>query len=312
MPYNLRKNRVLNYLLRKDCEVDDFGSDSDADEDACEVMSEEEAESDSSDSSDADVQISLTRKRALEASLRKSGRLVSILIGKNGYTWSLKFPNRSSDRSQVRSRTGLTPGPINEAANCNEIHEYWEILFTEKICQLVVDYTYLKIQLVLDEISKTGNTLQTYHHTTDLVEMNAFIGLLYHAEMWKANHVDPKHVFINAIPYKGKIQVKDGLIPEYLLRKVTEPIHGTHHSVTCDSWFTTIPLIEKMQKQPYDLTITGTIRSNKKEIPLEMKIAGEERTAKYCHHDSITLVSWTPKKKKKCISGFFLPTIYSN
>ncbi|CAD6233757.1 GSCOCG00012309001-RA-CDS [Cotesia congregata] len=246
--------------------------------------------------------------------------------------------------------------------------------------------------------------------------MNAFIGLLYHAEMWKANHVDPKQLWsheegynlfrctmplnrfyylskclrfddkskrsqgnkfacieeiwnifierchsnyeahklctvdeqllgfrgkcpfrvyikskpdkygikivtlndaensylINAIPYKGKIQVKDGLIPEYLLRKVTEPIHGTHHSVTCDSWFTTIPLIEKMQKQPYDLTITGTIRSNKKEIPLEMKIAGEERTAKYCHHDSITLVSWTPKKKKKCISGFFLPTIYSN
>lgn len=83
-----------------------------------------------------------------------------------------------------------------------------------------------------------------------------------------------------------------------MFRRVTEPIHGTNRSVTCDNWFTSVPLVERMITSPYDLKVTGTIRSNKREIPLEMKIPGEAQTAKYCINADLTLLSWTPKRNK--------------
>ena len=223
-----------------------------------------------------------------------------------------------------------------------------------------------------------GEVLQNYHHSTDLIEMNGFIGLLYYAGIWKVNNVAIKELWsntegfsiyrctmpcsrfiflstclrfddkskrpkknkfasvekiwkifikncgtnykphnfctvaksksrnklvtlndvktfylINAIPYTSKVTVEKDLF-----LKVTEPIYGTGRSVTCDNWFTSIPLIEKASKDPYKIKITGTIGKNECEIPLEMKIAGEENTAKFGFHDDIALLSWTQEKNK--------------
>lgn len=73
----------------------------------------------------------------------------------------------------------------------------------------------------------------------------------------------------------------------------------TERTVTCYNWFTTIPLIERMLEEPYNLTITGTIRKNKREIPAEMKVASKEfPESKFCFSDKVTLLSFTPKKNK--------------
>ncbi|XP_033218328.1 uncharacterized protein LOC117173794 [Belonocnema kinseyi] len=40
-----------------------------------------------------------------------------------------------------------------------------------------------------------GKGMQTFHYETDLVEMNAFIGLLYYSGMWKACHVSIKELW---------------------------------------------------------------------------------------------------------------------
>lgn len=105
---------------------------------------------------------------------------------------------------------------------------------------------------------------------------------------------------MNGIPYLGKTgHPKNESSGEFFFKKVTEPIHGTHRSITCDNWFTTIPLIENMLNEPYNMTITGTIRKNKPDIPNEMKIASKEApSTKFCHHEYITLASYTPKKHK--------------
>lgn len=50
---------------------------------------------------------------------------------------------------------------------------------------------------------------------------------------------------------------------------------------------------------PYNLTITGAIKKNKREIPSEMKLASEKfPDSKFCFSDKITLLSFTPKKNK--------------
>ena len=103
------------------------------------------------------------------------------------------------------------------------------------------------------------------------------------------------------IPYLGKSMIshQNELIPEYFFREITTPIHGTNRTVTCDNWFTSIPLIQRMLEPTYNLTITGTIRKNKREIPAEMKVACKEPpSTKFCFTPDMTLVSHTPKKNK--------------
>ncbi|XP_024883854.1 piggyBac transposable element-derived protein 4-like, partial [Temnothorax curvispinosus] len=103
----------------------------------------------------------------------------------------------------------------------------------------------------------------------------------------------------NAIPYLGKTSTPPNeSVSEYFLREVTAPIHGTNRNVTCDNWFTSVPITRRLL-EPYRLCITGTIQKNKREIPQAMKIAEREPPAsKYCYDDNLTFVSYTPKKNK--------------
>lgn len=108
---------------------------------------------------------------------------------------------------------------------------------------------------------------------------------------------------IYALPYLGKIRLDDKLegeqLSEYYFRKTTDPIHGTNRTVTCDNWFTSVPLLKRMTEEPYKLKITGTIKKNKREISAEMKVSAKTASgAKFCYADGMTLVSYTPKKKK--------------
>lgn len=106
---------------------------------------------------------------------------------------------------------------------------------------------------------------------------------------------------IYAVPYLGKnteIVQRDEAIPEYYFRLVTEPIYNSNRSVTCDNWYTSIPLLLRMFKEPFNIKVTGTLRKNKREIPAEFIVAPKERpTTKFAHTKDLTLLSFAPKKK---------------
>lgn len=70
--------------------------------------------------------------------------------------------------------------------------------------------------------------------------------------------------------------------------------------MTCDNWFTSIPLAKKLLQQPYKLTLVGTLRANKREIPEEMKNnrARNVGTSMFCYDGPLTLLSYKPKKSK--------------
>ncbi|CAB3232682.1 unnamed protein product [Arctia plantaginis] len=77
---------------------------------------------------------------------------------------------------------------------------------------------------------------------------------------------------IDAIPYLGKSTKTNGLpLGEFYVKELTKTVHGTNRNVTCDNWFTSVPLAKNLLQTPYNLTIVGTIRSNKREIPEEIK-----------------------------------------
>ena len=106
---------------------------------------------------------------------------------------------------------------------------------------------------------------------------------------------------IYGVPYLGKgfVVIGDEKIHEYFFRVTTTPIHGTHRTVTCDNWFMSVPLVQRMLLELYKLTLTCIMRKNKREIPAEMKVASKEPPAsKFCHAQDLTLLSYTPKKNK--------------
>lgn len=87
---------------------------------------------------------------------------------------------------------------------------------------------------------------------------------------------------------------------EYYVKELTKPLHGTNRNVTCDNWFTSVPLAKSLLREPYKLTLVGTIRSNKREIPEQMKNTRSRAvgTSMFCYDGPLTLVSYKPKPSK--------------
>ncbi|GBP63724.1 PiggyBac transposable element-derived protein 4 [Eumeta japonica] len=106
---------------------------------------------------------------------------------------------------------------------------------------------------------------------------------------------------INSTPYLGKGTNTGGLpLGEYFVKELTRSIHGTNRNVTMDNWFTSVPLAKQLLMQPYKLTLVGTLRANKKEIPEEMKNSRSRavNTSMFCYDGPITLLSYKPKPSK--------------
>ncbi|XP_018398737.1 PREDICTED: piggyBac transposable element-derived protein 4-like [Cyphomyrmex costatus] len=103
---------------------------------------------------------------------------------------------------------------------------------------------------------------------------------------------------LNAIPYTGKVTTKRlENVPSYYVRQLSSSIHGTSRNITCDNWFTSIELIN-MMKHEHSLTMVGTIRKNKRQIPLVFRRSASVGNARYVYTNDMTLLSFTPKKNK--------------
>lgn len=106
---------------------------------------------------------------------------------------------------------------------------------------------------------------------------------------------------VDAIPYLGKSTKTSGMaLGEFYVKELTKTVHGTNRNITCDNWFTSVPLAKSLLKTPYNLTLVGTIRSNKREIPEEVKNSRSRPVGSsiFCFDGPLTLVSYKPKPSK--------------
>lgn len=90
--------------------------------------------------------------------------------------------------------------------------------------------------------------------------------------------------------------------PEAVVERMCEPIRGTGRNVTTDNWFTSFKLIENLRKN-FKLTLLGTVRKNKREIPIEFSrpINRPEKSSMFAFHENCTLLSYIPKKGKNVL-----------
>lgn len=110
-----------------------------------------------------------------------------------------------------------------------------------------------------------------------------------------------KYVY-NAMPYlgKGTNSSENTPLATYFVKQLCEPVFGTNRNITMDNWFTSLPLASELLQSPYKLTIVGTLRSNKREIPQEMKNTKTRNigTSMFAFDAEKTLVSYKPKTNK--------------
>ncbi|UYV60678.1 hypothetical protein LAZ67_1001867 [Cordylochernes scorpioides] len=87
--------------------------------------------------------------------------------------------------------------------------------------------------------------------------------------------------------------------PSDVVERLCEPIKGTGRNVTMDNWFTSYSLALKLLQQ-FRLTIVGTLKRNKKEIPSEFVISRGRNvhTSVFGFQSEMTLLSYKPKANK--------------
>ena len=102
---------------------------------------------------------------------------------------------------------------------------------------------------------------------------------------------------LNATPYTGKLNTNNESVPSFYVRTPTEPIHGTYRNITVDNWFSSVDLFQNMLTQ-HGLTMIGTLRKNKREVPPSFLLAKNVGCAKFAFDANKTLVSYVPRRNK--------------
>lgn len=86
-------------------------------------------------------------------------------------------------------------------------------------------------------------------------------------------------------------QTDEKRLGEYFGKNMCRSIHGTNRIITMGTGFTSLPLAKELLKELYKLTFVGTLRGNKRNIPVELHNNWSRRTAMFCHDKELTLLS---------------------
>jgi hypothetical protein len=77
--------------------------------------------------------------------------------------------------------------------------------------------------------------------------------------------------------------------PADLVKRLIQPISHTGRNVTYDNWFRSVTLAEEILKE-HKITIVGTIRKNKREIPPELSTLKKEKKNPASSHSETELL----------------------
>lgn len=86
-----------------------------------------------------------------------------------------------------------------------------------------------------------------------------------------------------------------------IVKELTQTVKNSSRNVTMDNYFTSVSLAEDMLQQ--GITIVGTIRQNKPDIPKELKASPSREVGSsiFAFKNDVTLVSYVPKRNRSVI-----------
>jgi len=91
----------------------------------------------------------------------------------------------------------------------------------------------------------------------------------------------------NAILFISNVELESvNPLPFHYVTTISEPIHNTCRNITCDNWFTSVPLVVNMREK-LSLTMVGSLGKSEF-IPIESLV---KETCQFAYHDNKTLVS---------------------
>ena len=113
-----------------------------------------------------------------------------------------------------------------------------------------------------------------------------------------------------SLPYASNARIYVGRQPgsepeknlgQNVVIHLASPLHGSGRNVSMDNYFTGVPLAKTMLQ--HKLTIVGTMKKCKREIPECMKAATsrESKTSVFGFNDEMKMVSYVPKKNKAVV-----------
>lgn len=106
-------------------------------------------------------------------------------------------------------------------------------------------------------------------------------------------------VYLGTQP-EGPFKVSNS--PGDVVIRLISPISKSGRNITVDNWFTSIPLADNLLKN-HKVTLVGTVRKNKREIPVEFQ-PNRTRAVKstlFGFTTTTTMMSYVPKKRKSVI-----------
>ncbi|KAJ4427618.1 hypothetical protein ANN_25266 [Periplaneta americana] len=107
---------------------------------------------------------------------------------------------------------------------------------------------------------------------------------------------------VDASPYLGKCtQTGRMLLGEFYVKELTKTLKSSNRNITVDNWLTSVKLADDLLKDK--LTLVGTIRTNKPDIPPELHITKNRnlRSSMFFFDKEKTLVSFKAKSNKMVI-----------
>ncbi|XP_060880495.1 piggyBac transposable element-derived protein 4-like [Metopolophium dirhodum] len=111
--------------------------------------------------------------------------------------------------------------------------------------------------------------------------------------------------------YRGNLEIYCGTQPDGpynmsskpfdIVMRLLDNVTGSNRNLTCDNWYTSYPLATELLKK--QTTIVGTLRKNKKEIPVDFQPHKNKavNSSFFGFQKEIMITSYTPKKNKAVI-----------
>ena len=98
---------------------------------------------------------------------------------------------------------------------------------------------------------------------------------------------------------KGPFEIDNS--PSSVVKRLIEPLYNSGRNLTVDNWYTSYPLSQELLKKK--ITIVGTMRKNKKEIPPSFLVSRNRNvySSVFGFQKETTIVSYTPKKNRNVV-----------